>query len=108
MAAVQCTSFCKPFGTRRLFSPSSFALSVSCTSYPTFKASSSLPNISISRYSILHSLHFSLVGDYSCGCPNAWFRSNRVVPAVIAEESADGATVSATDAFNLTYLEAGS
>lgn len=83
MAAVQCTSFCKPFGTRRLFSPSSFALSVSCTSYPTFKASSSLPNISISR-------------------------SNRVVPAVIAEESADGATVSATDAFNLTYLEAGS
>lgn len=83
MAAVQCTSFCKPFGTRRLFSPSSFALSVSCTSYPTFKASSSLPNISISR-------------------------SNRVVPAVIAEESADGATVSATDAFNLTYLEGNS
>lgn len=35
-------------------------------------------------------------------------RSNRVVPAVIAEESADGASISTTDAFNLTYLEAGS
>lgn len=36
------------------------------------------------------------------------YRSSRVVPAVIAKESADEATVSTTDAFNLTYLEAGS
>ncbi|KAG7013048.1 hypothetical protein SDJN02_25804 [Cucurbita argyrosperma subsp. argyrosperma] len=81
MAAVQCISFCKPFGTKMAFSPSSFALAISRTIHPTFKTSRSLPKVSISR-------------------------SNRVVPAVIAKESADGATVSTTDAFDLTYLEA--
>ncbi|XP_022945891.1 uncharacterized protein LOC111449998 [Cucurbita moschata] len=83
MAAVQCISFCKPFGTKMAFSPSSFALAISRTIHPTFKTSRSLPKVSISR-------------------------SNRVVPAVIAKESADGATVSTTDAFDLTYLEGNS
>ncbi|XP_022150693.1 uncharacterized protein LOC111018763 isoform X2 [Momordica charantia] len=86
MAAVQCISLhssCKPFCSKLPLSPSSLALSISPTSFSTYRTSSLLPTVSISR-------------------------SNRVVPAVITEESADGATVSTADAFNLTYLEGNS